>query len=126
MIFTNYIRPICLPSATDNVFNVDGVVVGRGRMSLSSMATSPTPLQAFLRTIITEDCLLDHDDAVIVVAKKSFCAVSDSQAPCQGLNLKNVLKYFLKFNSQVTVAVPSYITIKKLQSGPCMVLSHMQ
>lgn len=83
--FNNYIRPICLPSVTENVFNVEGVVVGRGRTSLSSKNTSPIPLMAYVESITRVKCYDDYDGVETILSKSGFCAVNDRQAPCQGI-----------------------------------------
>lgn len=82
--FSNYIRPICLPDPSEKVFNVDGVVVGRGRRNLSSRGTSPIPSLIYLHSISLTECLLSNEESLYIVSKNSFCAVNEHQALCQG------------------------------------------
>lgn len=92
--FSNYIRPICLPDPSENVFNVDGVVVGRGRRNLFSSGISPIPSLIYLHSISLTECLLSNEESYAVVSQNSFCALNEHQALCHGifdlnLDLKN-------------------------------------
>lgn len=99
--FSNYIRPICLPDPTENVFGVDGIVVGRGAKIDSRTAYNSVPRKEFFNSIDNLECLLDHKGSFSVASPNSFCALGIGDALCQGFyfntNLKIIFVQFLSF-----------------------------
>lgn len=81
--FTNFIQPICLPSSTQNVFNVPGTVAGYGRSGPSEPPTD-VPYQVDLKTDDLLECFLSDLDSARTVSKRTFCGDNSAATLCAG------------------------------------------
>lgn len=86
--FTRFIQPICLPLASINVFDVEGLVAGYGRNETLTEAQS-TLFHAMIHSVDNKICKESHRNADGIVATNSFCAKSNFSVPCHGKFLTN-------------------------------------
>lgn len=82
--FTDYIQPICLPSAAINAFDTDGIVAGHGIINIVSRDISKITKHAAMKTSSLDECYASNKDSTIIVSTRSFCAKGNLTAPCQG------------------------------------------
>ncbi|XP_070492242.1 ovochymase-2-like [Chironomus tepperi] len=85
--FTNFIRPICLWTYTDNyndIVNKFGVIAGYGKTE-NSASTSDKPYWTALPVVDEGTCLRSHNDFTKITSKRTFCVGSrDGRGPCNG------------------------------------------
>ena len=94
---TDYSQPICMPSPFDSSYNVEGTIVGHGYISQFS-GHQLTPHHAKLQSISPTECLKTHVNALRIVSlENSFCAKSDTSAPCRGKKFSKI-KFNVNFN----------------------------
>lgn len=84
VIFTDYIQPACLPTMTQNVYKVFGVVAGYGTTNPYLKEPSMRPLFTGLTSVDLLDCLYSSWKSIGVVSRLSFCAGNDFAVPCFG------------------------------------------
>lgn len=81
--FTDYIQPICMPKASDDVINKVGVIVGYGRVDMGH--TSDYRLKsAHISSINPWKCLGIDKYYWKIVSERSFCAGTQATIPCKG------------------------------------------
>lgn len=85
--FTNFIKPICLWTYTNNyhdIVNKFGVIAGFGKTE-SSASTSEKPYWTALPIVDEGTCLRSHNDFTRITSKRTFCVGSrDGRGPCNG------------------------------------------
>jgi hypothetical protein len=84
--FTDFIQPICLPSITQNVKNVRGIVAGYGRPSVLDDPTK-IPYKIMLTTDDLLECYTSYRNSSRVLSEKSFCANNLAGVLCNGAKL---------------------------------------
>jgi hypothetical protein len=82
--FTDYIQPICLPSSSQNVENVRGIVAGYGRTGRYEDPTK-VPYQIKLSTDNLLDCFDIDQKSTQYLSKRTFCASNSTAVLCAGL-----------------------------------------
>lgn len=81
--YTNYIQPICLPSRTENVYDISGVVVGYGIPQVHSKPRN-LPQFATMSSVSLLKCLYSDFNSLHTVSQRSFCAYGIDGSPCAG------------------------------------------
>lgn len=81
--FTNFIQPICLPSSSQNVNNVEGIVAGYGR---SGRYDPPTEIPYHLKLVTDElvQCYASYENSPRYLSLRSFCANNTGGVLCAG------------------------------------------
>lgn len=84
VIFTRFINAICLPTPTQNVFEVFGTVVGYG-VTENSVKKVPERSPKFLtiKSVTQEDCIFSHESLRRISSKRTFCAGEPGKIPCE-------------------------------------------
>lgn len=84
IIFTNYIKPICLWEFAYDPIAADGFIAGWGKASTST-PYEVTPKQLKIPIIDPLECLLDNPAFAELASKRTFCGGSrDGAGPCLG------------------------------------------
>lgn len=94
--FTNYIQPICLPSADQTVNRLNGISVGYGRVSEGG-SISELPKESYLNTIDYRTCGERAEHFSQFLNPQQFCANGTGEARCSGKNLRNEISLFIIF-----------------------------
>jgi hypothetical protein len=81
--FTDFIQPICLPSSSQNVENVQGKVAAYGRTKHDENP-SEIPLLISLTTFDLISCFLGNTLSSTVLSARTFCANNRVGSLCQG------------------------------------------
>lgn len=87
VMYSNYIRPVCLPPKewkTQNLRN--GVIVGWG-LSEKSNYTGPEkiPSKAYLKVKASnEECFFETGALLQISSPRTFCAGGENTGPCNG------------------------------------------
>ena len=88
VVYTNYIKPICLWSSpsTDirDIEGTEGIVVGWGKTEDDVLSTSEPKL---VKVPIVDDgeCLRSNERFSVITSKRTFCAGGrDGKGPCNG------------------------------------------
>lgn len=81
--FTDFIQPICLPSSTQNVENIQGTVAGYGKSGLDDRPTE-IPYKINLKTLELVECFDSDPYSTKVLSARSFCANHATAVLCQG------------------------------------------
>lgn len=82
--FSDHIQPICLPTLSFEVFGIEGVTAGYGKVDASS-SNQPIARYVTLRTIDLVKCYASAENSGNVVSEKSFCTQKGDVTLCQGL-----------------------------------------
>lgn len=85
--FTPNINKICLPNLSDEVYGVEGTIVGFG---LVKGGTEAEKIAKFveIKTVDQETCFLDDPTYVTLASTRTFCAGGELKVPCSGGQLK--------------------------------------
>jgi secreted trypsin-like serine protease len=81
--FTNFIQPICLPSANSRTDNILGVVAGYGKSEFSEREEK-FPKHVQIQSISLLSCYLENKAFIDIASERSFCAGGKSGTPCKG------------------------------------------
>ncbi|KAG5681576.1 hypothetical protein PVAND_010995 [Polypedilum vanderplanki] len=85
--FTNFIRPICIWTATqsyNDIINRNGAIVGYGKTEFSSSATDK-PYYVELPVVDEGTCLRSNSAFSKITSRRTFCVGSrDGSGPCNG------------------------------------------
>jgi hypothetical protein len=90
VVFTDYIQPACLPTSTQNVYKMFGVVAGYGQPDPYSPHVK-NPLFTGLTSVDLIDCLFSSSVSLAIVSRYSFCAGNGVSVPCFGKCLRCLL-----------------------------------
>lgn len=81
--FTKFIRPICVPSSTQNVDYVNGSVAGYGRTQ-NDETTTNVPYKIDLTTESLASCFEKNEDSTDILTSRTFCANNWVGVVCKG------------------------------------------
>jgi hypothetical protein len=82
--YTDYIQPVCLPSNSQNILNVQGIVSAYGQSGPFDLKGTEIPYKLILKTIDLIDCYDSDAYSARVVSKRSFCASHPKSVLCSG------------------------------------------
>lgn len=80
--FTDYIQPICLPTATSSLFNLNGFAVGYKR-SQNESVDNKRPQQIEIKSLNQEHCLQKNPVLVAFSSARTFCAGEEGSNLCK-------------------------------------------
>jgi hypothetical protein len=98
--FTDYIQPICLPSNSQNIFNVRGAVSAYGQSGPLDLKGTETPFKLTLTT--TRDLIECYESGAFparVLSRRSFCANTPKAVLCKGS--ENISSFFYLNNFEL-------------------------
>lgn len=81
--FSDFIKPVKLPSPNAQIVDRYGMIVGYGQTSESSKHTNK-PQKGELKIISISKCLLRDAAYNAILSPRSFCAGETQATPCQG------------------------------------------
>lgn len=85
VVFTNYIRPVCMPD--DDIVNNDvtGSIVGWGLTESGAKANLEYPKQAFTKALNASYCLTTDPYVAFLSSIRTFCGTGGDGAPNKGI-----------------------------------------
>lgn len=81
--FTDYIKPVCFPSTDENVFDINGTVVGYGLTEKSKLKAEKVAKFVEIPSVKQAECLKSDSRFQIIASRRTFCAGLKSKAPCR-------------------------------------------
>lgn len=79
--FTDYIQPVCLPTADSTIFNVNGIVIGNSKSDELSNKTRSRIIE--VKSVGEDVCLSSNPALVSLISPRMFCAVGQVKTPCK-------------------------------------------
>jgi hypothetical protein len=82
IIFTRFIKPVCLPLFDAQVEEVSGYVAGYGKTESGNYETRPKHVK--IKSVEQKVCLFQNPTFATISSQKMFCAGEKGRIPCQG------------------------------------------
>lgn len=73
---TQYIRPVCVLTPTNDLHVTESIVVGWGQSEDKSRRHERIPKQVNVKSITNEECFLEDSDFTTICSTRTFCAGS--------------------------------------------------
>jgi secreted trypsin-like serine protease len=83
IIFTDYVKPVCLPLFNAPVIPVTGYVAGYGKSEENSHHET-RPKHVRIRSVNPEICIYNNTVFASIGSLRTFCAGERNRNPCQG------------------------------------------
>lgn len=83
IIYSPYIKPVCLPKSDAKTFEVDGYVAGYG-LSEETTRHETRPKHIRIRSVTQEVCLFSDPIFARISSPRMFCAGEKGKNPCKG------------------------------------------
>lgn len=90
--FTEYIQPVCLPTAEQPIFEIRGTVVGYGK-SESGALHENVPRKVEIPSYTNDHCFFSDYQFARFGSPRTFCAGELGKTPCQGN--QNASQFFI-------------------------------
>ena len=84
VIYTDYIQPVCLPTANQNTENVFGMVAGYGK-NIINRAHEALPRHVEMKSVNLLQCLYSDKLFPHLASQRTFCAGGRNEVPCKGI-----------------------------------------
>lgn len=124
ILFSKYLKPVCLWCSHHDKTVKEGIVAGWGESEDASREFEPLPRQLKVPIHTNEDCFLDHKQLVSISSRRTFCAGSGTgNGTCFGdsgnglffihnntFYLKGIVSSALVLNSKCNLNVYSVFT----------------
>lgn len=131
ILFSRYVKPVCLWWPLDDLIIKKGIVTGWGESENASREFEPIPRQLNVPIHTNEECFLDHKQLVDISSRRTFCAGSGTgDGTCFGdsgnglfflhdnvFHLKGIVSSAYVLNSKCNLNVYSvYTNVLKFRS----------